>query len=204
MANAKAAGSAELQVELLKLGLSRDPTVFHKVYRVDTLVRHQRKVLQRWRDAVTNVLHKNKDMIECGNYRGISLVLHAGKVLLKIIAIRLSAYCEAKRLLPEKQCGFRPHPSTKYTMFAGCKIGRKRARIALPVFHRTAEGPRLCRPHASLTCARPLRSTTAYGSRKNSPIPRLHGSLRARCVPFPLLFNVFFSAIFLVALERLS
>ena len=128
----------------------------------------------------------------------------SGKVLLKIIAIRLSAYCEAKRLLPEKQCGFRPHPSTKDTMFAGCKIGRKRARIALPVFHRTAEGPRLCRPHASLTCARPLRSTTAYGSRKNSPIPRLHGSLRARCVPFPLLFNVFFSAIFLVALERLS
>ena len=40
------------------------------------------------------VLHKNKDRTECGNYRGISLVGHAGKILLKIIARRLSEYCE--------------------------------------------------------------------------------------------------------------
>ena len=33
---------------------------------------------------------------------------HAGKVLLKVVARRLSAYCEAKGLLPEEQCGFRP------------------------------------------------------------------------------------------------
>ena len=33
------------------------------------------------------VFHKKKDRTECGNYRGISLVAHAGKVLLKIIAL---------------------------------------------------------------------------------------------------------------------
>ena len=27
------------------------------------------------------VLHKKKDRTECGNYRGISLVAHAGKIL---------------------------------------------------------------------------------------------------------------------------
>ena len=36
------------------------------------------------------VLHKNKDRTEGGNYRGILLVAHAGKILLKIIARRLS------------------------------------------------------------------------------------------------------------------
>ena len=49
------------------------------------------------------VLHKKKDRTECGNYRGISLVAHAGKILLKIIARRLSEYCERVGILPEEQ-----------------------------------------------------------------------------------------------------
>ena len=58
---------------------------------------------------------------------------HAGKVLLKVVARRLSAYCEAKGLLPEEQCGFRPHRSTMDMMFVVRRlqeIGRK-ARVSL-------------------------------------------------------------------------
>ena len=91
MANAKAVGPDELPVELLKLGINHDPIVLREFHRVIKLVWHQRKVPQRWRDAVIKVLHKKKDRTECGNYRGISLVAHAGKVLLKIVATRLSA-----------------------------------------------------------------------------------------------------------------
>ena len=58
------------------------------------------------------VLHKKKDPTECGNYRGISLVVHAGKILLKTIARRLSEYCERVGILPEEQSGFRPNRST--------------------------------------------------------------------------------------------
>ena len=53
---------------------------------------------------------------------------HADKVLLKVVARRLSAYCEAKGLLPEEQCGFRPNRSTTDMMFVVCRlqeIGRK-------------------------------------------------------------------------------
>ena len=57
------------------------------------------------------VLHKKTDRTECENYRGISFVAHVGKVLLTIVATRLSAYYEAKNLLPEEQYGFRPHPT---------------------------------------------------------------------------------------------
>ena len=47
MANAKAVGSDELPVELLKLGLNHDPTVLREFHRVIKLVWHQRKVPQR-------------------------------------------------------------------------------------------------------------------------------------------------------------
>ena len=78
----------ELPVELLKFGLHHDPTVLREFHRVIKLVWHQRKVLQRWRDAVIKFLHK-KDRTEYGNYRGISLITHASTVLLEIIATRL-------------------------------------------------------------------------------------------------------------------
>ena len=75
------------------------------------------------------VLHKKGDKTECGNYRGISLVSHAGKVNLKVVARRLSAYCEAKGLLPEEQCGFRPVRSTTDIMMFVVRrlqeVGRK-------------------------------------------------------------------------------
>ena len=51
-------------------------------------------VQQEWKDATIVALHNKKDRTECGNYRGISLVAHAGKVLLKVIANRLSNDCE--------------------------------------------------------------------------------------------------------------
>ena len=34
------------------------------------------------------------------NYRGISLIAHAGKILLKILVRRLSEYCERVEVLP--------------------------------------------------------------------------------------------------------
>ena len=42
---------------------------------------------------------------------------HAGEVLLKVIAGHLSDYCEREGILPEEQCGFRPHRSTVDMMF---------------------------------------------------------------------------------------
>ena len=53
---------------------------------------------------------------------------HTGKVLLKVVARRLSAYCEANGLLPEEQYGFRPNRSTTDMMFVVRRlqeIGRK-------------------------------------------------------------------------------
>ena len=117
MANAKAVGPDGLPAELLKLELQQDRTILLELHRLTTLIWCEGKVLQQWKDAVITVLHKKGDKTECENYRGISLVSHAGKVLLEVVARRLRAYCEAKGLLPEEQCGFRPNRSTTDMMF---------------------------------------------------------------------------------------
>ena len=72
---------------------------------------------QQWKDAIIMVLKNKKDRTECGTYRDILLVAHAGKILLKIIAHRLSEYCEHVGILPEEQSGFQPNRSTTDMMF---------------------------------------------------------------------------------------
>ena len=47
---------------------------------------------QGWKKATIKVLHQKKDRSDCNNYRGISLVAHSSKVLLKVLASRLSNY----------------------------------------------------------------------------------------------------------------
>ena len=128
MTNAKAVGPDGLPAELLKLGLQQDQTIQLKLHRLTTLIWRQGKAPQQWKDAVITVLHKKGDKTECGNYRGISLVSHAGKVRFKVVARRLSAYCEAKGVLPEEQCGLRPDRSTTDMVFVVRRlqeIGRK-------------------------------------------------------------------------------
>ena len=112
LANGTSVGPNRVSVELFKIILNSDPALHRRL--LDIVVRIWRggKVPQKWKDAVIMVLLKNKDRTECGNYRGISPVAHAGKILLEIIACRLSEYCERVGFLPEEQSGFRPNHST--------------------------------------------------------------------------------------------
>ena len=113
LANGKAVEPDGVSVELFKITLNDDPALRRRL--LDIVVRIWRggEVPQQWKEAIIMVLHKKKDQTECGNYRGISLVAHAGKILLKIITRRLSEYyCECVGILPEEQSAFRPNRST--------------------------------------------------------------------------------------------
>ena len=92
MSNEKVVGPDGLPAELLKLGLQQDRTILLEFHRLTTLIWRKGKVPQQWKYAAITVLHKKGDTTECGNYRGISLVSRAGKVLLKMVVRRLSAY----------------------------------------------------------------------------------------------------------------
>ena len=100
----KALGPDDLPAELLKLDHPEIIQCFHHIL-LNGWITGQ--VPQQWKDAIIKVLHKKKDTSDCNNYKGISLVAHAGNVLLKIVASRLSNY-EDRGILPEEQCGFRP------------------------------------------------------------------------------------------------
>ena len=117
LANGKAVGPDGVSVELFKITLNGDSALRRRLLDIVVRIWGGGEVPQQWKDAIIIVLHKKKDRTECANYRGISLVAHAGKILLKIIARRLSEYCERVGILPEEQSGFRPNRSTTDMMF---------------------------------------------------------------------------------------
>jgi hypothetical protein len=117
LANRKAPGVDGLPVELLKL-CRECPEILYVFHQIIVKVWLEEDVPQEWKDAVLVVIFKKLDKSVCANYRGISLISHAGKVLLKIVQARLSDYAEKEKLLPEAQCGFRPGRSTTDMLFA--------------------------------------------------------------------------------------
>ncbi|CAB1101768.1 unnamed protein product [Ectocarpus sp. CCAP 1310/34] len=118
MVNRKAVGPDDLPAELIKLFLDGDQGLLREFHATVVDVWQTGDVPQQWKDATIKVLFKKGDTMECGKYRGISLVAHAGNVLLKVVATRLSHYCEREGILPEEQSGFRPHRSTLDMLFA--------------------------------------------------------------------------------------
>ena len=89
---------------------------------------------QQWNDVIIMVLHKKKNRTECGSYRGISLVAHAGKILLKIIACRFSEYCERVGIPPEEESGFRPNCFTTNMMFVIRRLRELARKKRIPLY----------------------------------------------------------------------
>ena len=92
-------GPDSLVAELLKIDEPAEPIVLERFHAILVEVWTGGEVPQQWKDATTKVLYKKSYRSNCNNYRGISLLSHAGKVLLKIVANRLSDYCEAHGIL---------------------------------------------------------------------------------------------------------
>jgi len=95
----KATGADEIPAELLKLGEYTVKRAMHKV------------IEQVWRtgkwpaDWTFVPIYKKGDSTVCANYRTISLISHASKVLLKMIQYRIKDKMEFE--VAEEQAGFR-------------------------------------------------------------------------------------------------
>ena len=179
-------------------------------------------VPQKWTDATIEVLHKEKDRTECGKYRGISLVAHASKVLLKVIADRLSDYCERENILPEEQCGFRPQRSTVDMMFVVRRLQELARKKDTPLYlcfidltkaydsvDRTLLWNVLARfgvPPIMLAIIRQfhdgMQACVRLDDGECSDKFNVGQGLRQGCMLVPLLFNMFFTAVLRVAEKR--
>src|ERR1044072_9099973 len=69
-------------------------------------------------------LQAERQQVHLRNYRGISLLSIAGKILTRILLVRLLDSIAGK-VLPEAQCGFRPQRGTSDMIFAARQIQEK-------------------------------------------------------------------------------
>ena len=69
-----------------------------------------------WTQSLVITLPKKGNLLQCQNYRTISLISHANKVMLKILLNRLTP--QAEMIIAEEQAGFRPGRSTTEQIFS--------------------------------------------------------------------------------------
>ena len=177
MANGKAVGPDGVSVELFKITLNGDPALRRRL--LDIVVRIWRggEVPQQWKNAIIMALHKKKDETECGNYRDISLVAHIGKILLKIIARRLSEYCERVGILQEVKSGFRPNRFTT-DMFVIRRLQELARKKRIPLYVCFID---LTKAYDSVDRTLPWTVLARFGVPQNmvSIICQFHASMRA-------------------------
>ena len=114
--NNKAPGSDEIPAEVYKQeGASLMRTLhglFLRIWGTE----------EDFKDSIIVPIYKKKgDRSDCKNYRGISLLSVAGKILTRIIVNRLTRVI-ANNILPESQCGFRQRRGTDDMIFAARQV----------------------------------------------------------------------------------
>ena len=111
---AKAAGVDGIPLELRK---ERGPALHSTLHELLVCCWEQGRLPSDLHDAVIVILYKNKgEKPDCSNYRGITLLSIAGKILARELLNRLVPTI-AEDHLPETQCGFRANRGTTDMVF---------------------------------------------------------------------------------------
>jgi len=117
----KACGPDGIPPEIYKYGGNTLTAHLHALF---IKIWEQESVPQAFKDALIIHLYKRKgDRRDCGNHRGISLLSIAGKILARILVMRIGTVAES--IQPESQCGFRSGRGTIDMIFAARQIQEK-------------------------------------------------------------------------------
>ena len=109
----KSAGVDNIPAELLQAG---EETM------IDVLLNIYNKIWQTgewptpWTQSLVITLPKKGNLLQCQNYRTISLISHASKVMLKILLNRLTP--QAEMIIAEEQAGYGPGRNTTAQIFS--------------------------------------------------------------------------------------
>jgi exonuclease III len=122
MKNNKAPGPDAIPAEVFKHGgialSQRLEILFKRLWSVG-------EVPQDFKDATIIPIYKRKgNKADCGNYRGISLLSIAGKILTRILLDRMLDTV-SDQVIPEAQCGFRSGRGTTDMIFAARQLQEK-------------------------------------------------------------------------------
>jgi len=70
---------------------------------------------QQWKESIIIPIHKKGDKTDCNNYRGISLLSTAYKILYNFLLARLTPYIN--EIIGDHPCGFHRNRSTMDQIF---------------------------------------------------------------------------------------
>ncbi|PNF27716.1 hypothetical protein B7P43_G12778, partial [Cryptotermes secundus] len=116
----KAPGGDNIPAELLKAGGQEGIIALHRII---NKVWEEEKIPEDWGKSIICPIFKKGDKLTCSNYRGISLLPTAYKILTRILKKRLDPYIE--KIIGEYQSGFRPNRSTIDNLFTLRQITEK-------------------------------------------------------------------------------
>ena len=142
LVNRKTVGPDGVSLELFKIILNGDPALRWRLLDIAVRIWRGGEVLTSGKMPSSWHSTKIRNGTECGNYRGNSLVAHAGKILLKVIARRLTKYCERVGILPEEQSGFRPNCSTTDIMFVIRRLQKLAREKRIPLMYALSSLPK--------------------------------------------------------------
>ena len=121
LSSGKASGADAIPAEVCKHG---GDTLLQKLTDLFRRMWDEEVIPQELKDASIIRLYKKGNRQLCDNYRGISLLVIAGKMLAQVLLNRLRVHLE-QGLLPESQCGFRGGHGTVDMIFAGRELQEK-------------------------------------------------------------------------------
>ena len=216
----KAAGVDGIPPEIWKVG---GPALHSKFHELLVCCWEQSKLPRDLRDAVIITLYKNKgEKSDCSNYRGITLLSIAGKILARVLLNRLVPTI-AEDHLPETQCGFRANRGTTDMVFVlrqlqeKCREQNKGLYVTFVDLTKAFDTvsrkglwmimERLGCPPKFLSMIIQLHEVQRGQVRLNSDLsesfPILNG-VKQGCVLAPTLFTIFFSMMLKQALQDLD
>jgi hypothetical protein len=108
----KSLGTDNIPVELIK---AEGETLYSEIHRLICSIWNKEELPQQWKESIIVPIYKKGDKTDCNNYRGISLLSTAYKILSNIVLARLTPY--VNEIIGDHQCGFFRNRSTMNQIF---------------------------------------------------------------------------------------
>jgi len=124
--NYKAPGTDNIPAELFRYGGKELVKHLHTIIKD---IWQKEKMPTEWNVSIICPIHKKGDIMECSNYRGVSLLNTAYKILSNILFARISPFSE--NIIGNYQCGFRKNRSTTNQIFTLRQILERQKNLVL-------------------------------------------------------------------------